>query len=261
WWTARKVSGGAPNGFENQIGIFACCWLIAPVLFFSISQSKLPGYVLPALPAGSLLLVNYVSDHLKKVPATPLPAWMVILHALVASSPIVPGLLIAYLITQHRFPGGQPMLVALAIAFVLSAGIALTLVRKTGLRMLRFVTLIPVVLTVGAVLKLGSSALDQTLSARPLAHEIASVETRPLLVAVYHVPRELEYGLTFYRNRLTFNYDWGRVPQEEHFVVAPENSQVEIAKLVVGRRVSYLGHYAPRHVDYYWVAAARANSP
>jgi hypothetical protein len=56
-------------------------------------------------------------------------------------------LLIAYLITQHRLPGGQPLLVALAVAFVLCAGIALTLVRKTGLRMLRFVTLIPVVLT------------------------------------------------------------------------------------------------------------------
>jgi hypothetical protein len=165
-------------------------------------------------------------------------------------------LLIAYFITQHRLPGGQPMLVALAIAFVLCAGIALTLVRKSGLRMLRFVTLIPVVLAVGAVLKLGSGAVDQTLSARPLSQEIASIETHPLPLAVYHVPRELEYGLTFYRNHLTFNYDWGRIPAEEHLLVAPESSQVEIAKLVAGRRVSYLGHYAARHVDYYWIAAA-----
>ena len=153
------------------------------------------------------------------------------------------------------------MLVALAIAFVFCAGIALTLVRKTGLRMLRFVTLIPVVLTVGAVLKLGSGALDQTLSARPLAQEIAGVEMHRLPLAVYHIRRELEYGLTFYRNRLTFNYDWGSVPQEEHLLVAPENSQVEIAKLVAGRRVSYLGHYAPQHVDYFWVAAAPPASP
>ena len=152
------------------------------------------------------------------------------------------------------------MLVALAVAFVLCAGIALTLVRKAGLRMLRFVTLIPVVLTVGAVLKLGSVALDQTLSARPLALEIAGMETHPLPLAVYHVRRELEYGLTFYRNQLTFNYDWGSVPQEEHLLVAPENSQSEIAKLVPGRRVSYLGHYAAQHVDYFWIAAAKTVS-
>lgn len=260
-WTARRVPVASRNGLENQLGIFSCCWLVVPVVFFSLSQSKLPGYILPAIPAGALLLAEYLSEHLERGEAKPLPTWLVIMHALVASTPIAPGLLIAYLITERRLPGGQPILVALAIAFVLCAGIALTLVRKTGLRMLRFVTLIPVVLTVGAVLKLGSGALDQTLSARPLAHEIASVETRPLLLAVYHVPRELEYGLTFYRNHVTFNYDWGRVPEEEHLVVAPEHSQVEIAKLVAGRRVSYLGHYAPRHVDYYWVASARVKSP
>jgi len=146
------------------------------------------------------------------------------------------------------------MVVALAIACVLCAGIALTLARKAGLRMLRFITLIPVVLTVGAVLKLGSGPIDQTLSGRPLAQEIAAIETHPLPLAVYHVRRELEYGLTFYRNQLTFNYDWGSVPAEEHLLVAPENSQIEIAKLVPNRRVSFLGHYPAQHVDYYWIS-------
>jgi hypothetical protein len=183
---------------------------------------------------------------------------LAVLHALVAGGLIVPALLIAYLVTQHRLPGGRPMLVALAVAFVLCAGIALTLVRKAGLRMLRFVTLIPVVLAVGAVLRLGSVTLDQSLSTRPLALEIAGMETHRLPLAVYHVRRELEYGLTFYRNQLTLNYDWGSVPQKEHLLVAPEGSQVEITKLVAGRRVSYLGHYAAQHVDYYWVAAGEA---
>jgi 4-amino-4-deoxy-L-arabinose transferase-like glycosyltransferase len=238
-----------------------CCWLAVPLAFFSISQSKLPGYVLPAIPAGALLLSDYLRKRLQNRDDDRTPVWLVILHSLCAAAPIVPALLIAYLITQHRLPGGQPILIALAIAFVLCGGIALTLVRKSGLRMLRFVTLIPVVLTVGAVLKLGSVAIDQTLSARPLAQEIADIETHPLPLAVYHVSRELEYGLTFYRNHLTFNYDWGSVPSVEHLLVAPENLQVEIAKLVAGRKVSYLGHYAPQRVDYYWVAAAGTNSP
>jgi len=255
WWIGRKANA-AEGDLEYQFGVFAACWLIVPVVFFSISQSKLPGYILPALPAGGLLLAEYLRQHLEQGDNRPLARWLVVLHALLAATLIVPALLIGYLITQHRLPGGQPMLVALAVAFVICAGIALTLVRKSGLRMLRFVTLIPVVLTLGAVLKLGSVTLDQTLSARPLALEIASIETHRLPLAVYHVRRELEYGLTFYRGQLTFNYDWGRVPQQEHLLVAPENSQVEIAKLVAGRRVSYLGHYAAQHVDYYWIAAA-----
>jgi len=201
-------------------------------------------------------LSEYLRQHLAESESGPVSKWLAALHALLAAASIIPALLIAYLIGQHRVPGGQPMLVALSIAFVMCAGIALTLVSRMGLRMLRFVTLIPVVLTVAAVLKLGSNALDQTLSARPLAQEISGMETHPLPLAIYHVPRELEYGLTFYRNRLTLNYDWGSVPQQEHLLVAPENSQTELERLLVGRRVSFLGHYAPQHVDYFWVAAA-----
>jgi 4-amino-4-deoxy-L-arabinose transferase-like glycosyltransferase len=255
WWVSRKSIASESNS-EYRLSIFACCWLIVPVIFFSISQSKLPGYILPAIPAGALLLADYLKHRLEQNDAGRVATWLVVLHAVFAAAPIVPALLIAYLVTQHRLPGGQPMLVALAIAFALCAGIALTLVRRNGLRMLRFVTLIPVVLTVWIVLKLGSAPLDQTLSARPLAQEIAAVEMHRLPLAVYHIRRELEYGLTFYRNRLTVNYDWGSVPEEEHLLVAPENSQVEIAKLVASRRVSYLGHYAAQHVDYFWVAAA-----
>jgi 4-amino-4-deoxy-L-arabinose transferase-like glycosyltransferase len=260
WWSNRTPPGEADGDLQNQFGLFACCWLLVPIVFFSISKSKLPGYILPAIPAGGLLLAEYLRHHLNERDASPVSKWIAVLHALLASAPIVPALLIAYLITQRRLPGGRPMFVALIIAFVLCAGIALTLVRR-GLRMLRFVTLIPVVLTVGAVLKLGAVGLDQTLSARPLALEIAGVETHRLPLAVYHIRRELEYGLTFYRNQLTLNYDWGSVPQQEHLLVAPENSQSEITKLVANRRVSYLGHYAAQHVDYYWIAAAGTALP
>jgi 4-amino-4-deoxy-L-arabinose transferase-like glycosyltransferase len=257
WW-ARKSNAVGVVSVENRFGIFACCWLIVPIVFFSISQSKLPGYILPAIPAGGLLLAEYLRQRLieKEREASPAKS-LVVLHALLAAAPILLALLIAYLVTQHRFPGGQPMLVALALAFVLCAAIALTLVRAAGLRMLRFITLIPVVLAVGALLKLGSVPIDQTLSARPVARELASIQTHPFPLAVYHVRRELEYGLTFYRNQLTFNYDWGTagIPQQEHLLVAPENSQLEVAKFLPGRRVSYLGHYAAQHLDYFWVAA------
>jgi 4-amino-4-deoxy-L-arabinose transferase-like glycosyltransferase len=260
-WNDRRSGSLETPDPKSQLGIFACCWLLIPVIFFSISQSKLPGYILPAIPAGSILLIEYLRQHLEENESAPVATWPAILHALLVSAPIIPALLIAYLLTQHRLPAGQPMFVALAIAFVLCAGVALTLVRKNGLRMVRFVTLIPVVLAVGAVLKLGAQPLDEILSARPLAREISTVEMHPLPLAVYHVRRELEYGLTFYRNHLTFNYDWGRVPQEEHLLVAPEGSQAAIEKLVPGRKVSYLGHYDAQHVDYFWVAAPSRPAP
>jgi 4-amino-4-deoxy-L-arabinose transferase-like glycosyltransferase len=54
WWAERKTLRNGPD-LELQFRIFACCWLVVPVLFFSISQSKLPGYILPAIPAGAVL--------------------------------------------------------------------------------------------------------------------------------------------------------------------------------------------------------------
>jgi hypothetical protein len=152
------------------------------------------------------------------------------------------------------------MLGALFFGFVLAAGVAFTLRSRAGLRMLRFVTLIPVVLAVAAVLKIGSASLDQTLSSRPLARQIASVETYSLPLAVFGVRRETDYGLTFYRNQTVRRYEKDSVPAEEHLLVAPENSRTEIERQVAGRRILLLGHFAPQHVDYYWVAAAGSGS-
>jgi 4-amino-4-deoxy-L-arabinose transferase-like glycosyltransferase len=244
--------------------VFAFCWLLVPILFFSISQSKLPGYILPAVPAGALLLADYLRERQfregEESKPVPVSKWLIVLHALLASAPFVPALMLAYLVTQHRLPAGRPTLIAIGGAFVLAVGIALTLASRAGLRMLRFVTLIPVLLSMAAVLKIGSVALNQTLSARPLAQEISGMETRPLPLAVYGVPREIEYGLTFYRNQSIPRYEAGAIPSGEHLLIAPDTWQTGVAKYTAGRRVSFLGHFAPQHVDYYWVSAINQHS-
>jgi len=257
WWAERKSASGEPD-LELQFNVFTCCWLVVPVVFFSISQSKLPGYILPALPAGAVLLAEYLRRHLAREQEEAVSKGLVVLHALVAAAPIVPSVLIAYLVAQHRLPAGRPMFIALAVAFAMAAAIALTLASRSRLRMLRFVTLIPVVLSVAVALKLGSVSIDQTLSARPLAVELVSVETHQLPVAVYGVSREMEYGLAFYRNQTIVRYERESVPAEEHLLLAPATWKVNVAMKTAGRRVLYLGNYAPQDVDYYWVSAAGA---
>src|SRR5262249_846216 len=42
--------------------LFACLWMLFPVVFFSFSGSKLPGYVLPAVPGAALLLTNDLEE-------------------------------------------------------------------------------------------------------------------------------------------------------------------------------------------------------
>jgi len=55
---------------ENSLGIFAFCWLISILLFFSISATKLPSYWLPATPAAAILIsksANSLSKNVKKI--------------------------------------------------------------------------------------------------------------------------------------------------------------------------------------------------
>jgi 4-amino-4-deoxy-L-arabinose transferase-like glycosyltransferase len=261
WWAERSSNAPANENCETQFRFFLLLWLIVPVVFFSLSQSKLPGYILPAVPAGALALADYLGRHLKQEEDATPAKWLVVLHAVLAGACIVPALFAGYVAMQHRLPRGHSMVGALAFGFVLAAGVAFTLFSRAGLRVLRFVTLIPVVLAVAAVLKIGSVSLDQTLSSRPLARQIASVETYSLPLAVFGVRRETEYGLAFYRNQMVRRYERDSVPAEEHLLVAPENSRTEVVRQVADRRILLLGHFAPQHVDYYWVAAAGSGSP
>jgi 4-amino-4-deoxy-L-arabinose transferase-like glycosyltransferase len=45
------------------VRVFALAWLIFPIVFFSFSGSKLPGYILPALPAAALLVVDVLNKR------------------------------------------------------------------------------------------------------------------------------------------------------------------------------------------------------
>ncbi len=249
WWTARRQILDS----ERALDVFLLIWLAVPVAFFSLSQSKLPGYIVPALPAGTLLLAEYVRRGVanSESPST----FLIVLHAITAAAPIVPALMIQYLVLQHRLPWGRGAEISVTFAAVLAIGIALTLRTKLGFGALRFITLIPVVLAVAALLRLGAPALDSMLSVRPLANEISHLESKPLPLAVAGVSRETEFGLAFYRNQIIDRYESGEIPADEHLVVAPEGSQTAIAKQVAGRRVSYLGSFAPQGLDYYWVSA------
>jgi 4-amino-4-deoxy-L-arabinose transferase-like glycosyltransferase len=249
WWTERRQI----LDLERALDVFLVIWLAVPVAFFSLSQSKLPGYIVPALPAGTLLLAEYVRRRVAEGESPRI--LQIVLHAITAAAPIVPALMIQYLILQHRLPWGRGAEISVTFAAVLAIGIALTLRTKLGLGALRFITLVPVVLAIAALLRLGTPALDSMLSARPLANEISHLETKPLPLAVAGVSRETEFGLAFYRNQIIDRYESGEIPTDEHLVVALEGSQTAIAKQVAGRRVSYLGSFAPQGLDYYWVSA------
>ena len=184
---------------------------------------------------------------------------MSLLHSIVAAAPLIPAMMLSSLVFQHRLAWGRALAVAAGFAVILAAGITATLRTASGLRMLRFVTLVPVVLAVTAVLRLGAPSLDSVLSARPIAAELTRLERKIMPLAVLRLSRETEFGLEFYRDQPVARYEAGQVPAGEHLLLTPEGWRNNVAKWTGGRRVAYLGSYAAQGVDFYWVSAERTN--
>lgn len=51
----KRPSGNDKGETKNPAIVFAAAWLLVPLVFFSFSGSKLPGYILPAVPAAVIL--------------------------------------------------------------------------------------------------------------------------------------------------------------------------------------------------------------
>ncbi|HKP47850.1 MAG TPA: glycosyltransferase family 39 protein [Pyrinomonadaceae bacterium] len=60
-WRARNSIWRGASDAQSKLQTFAVAWLILPLIFFSVSSSKLPGYILPALPAAALLTGLYLA--------------------------------------------------------------------------------------------------------------------------------------------------------------------------------------------------------
>src|SRR6202789_959926 len=56
---------------------FPVLWAIFPIVFFSFSGSKLPGYILPSVPPLAIL----TADYLNRIRRPGLPRWLLWLHA------------------------------------------------------------------------------------------------------------------------------------------------------------------------------------
>ena len=260
--------GGAPTKTEKRSWpLFLLIWMVIPILFFSASQSKLPGYILPAVPAGALLVAEYLASlggvkgfnaenaevSQRSRDERMWPPLFACTHGVLCGLLIFGALSAAAVATHHHLVGGTGTWVAAVISAVFALGIGAALLSRAGLRLLSRVTVFAVVVSVAAVIRSAAPVIDATQSARPIAESILGFSHEAVPIALYHVSRVQEYGLEFYLNRPAEKYESGNIPSAAHVLVAPRGAQVEAAALVPGRRVSYLTSIPAQKVDLFWV--------
>jgi 4-amino-4-deoxy-L-arabinose transferase-like glycosyltransferase len=243
----QKSQQGEPG--RKDFGLFFALWAVLPILFFSFSGSKLPGYILPALPAFALLIMEWLER--KRNERGRVNTALSIGHSAVAAIVLLTALLCNYIIYRVK-PTAQAYEVAGAFSALVFA-VCLGMLLLRGLRVLRLVTLIPVVLGIAFVLKVASPAIDDTQSARPVAREIQKLDKNAVPIAGFGIRRELEYGLHFYLNQPVAMYDRAQIPAGTHLVVAPRGSEAAMAELIPGRRITLLGAFDPQNLEIYSV--------
>jgi 4-amino-4-deoxy-L-arabinose transferase-like glycosyltransferase len=245
---------------EDSWQLFLLIWMLVPVLFFSAAQSKLPGYILPAVPAGALLVAEYLSARRsdarpgeEKTFSPLFAAAHGVLCGLLIFAALSAALSAASIAINHHLLWGTGTYVAAAIATVFAIVITAVLLSRAGLRLLRPVTMIAVVVSIAAVIRFAAPIIDATQSARPIAESIQAFSREPVPIALYHINRVQEYGLEFYLNRPAQPYESGNIPAAAHVLVAAQGTQSQVAQLIAGRRVSYLTSIPAQKVDLYWV--------
>jgi 4-amino-4-deoxy-L-arabinose transferase-like glycosyltransferase len=231
-WRARHSNHCEPCASQpgDAFPEFLVLWALIPILFFSFSQSKLPGYILPSIPPITIL----TGDYLFRRRQQGLNRWVLFGHAALSGVVTLFVLLLPWFVEHGRaMPPGR----ALAAALLASSGAALLIlvvVKGFGVTRLRLVTsgvlmvLVLFLYGVGPFFGIPAIAqtkqvihlLDRTYSARPLAERLAVVAPASETVAVFRVRRDVEYGLSFYRNREVVNYEESGVPDEQHLLVA-----------------------------------------
>ena len=230
---------------------FLVLWALFPVVFFSFAGSKLPGYILPAIPPLAIL----TGDYLYRIRRTGMPKWLLNSHAVLTGVLTFVLLLCPqYMVYDKIVPAPKYFIVA-AVCGVLAALLVIVLVRRGGPAKLRLATLVPLCCLLWFLLGPNGHTIDENYSARPLAAEIAALTPQERTVAVLDVRRDMVYGLAFYRNQSILNYS-GEVPAGEHILVVPIRQSDAIAHFLPGRQYQKLFTYTPQGLNVYKVSAA-----
>jgi 4-amino-4-deoxy-L-arabinose transferase-like glycosyltransferase len=238
---------------------FLVLWALFPILFFSFSGSKLPGYILPSIPPLTIL----AADYLNRMRPCGLPKWLIWAHS-AACSILVFVLVLApqHMKYETLVPSAQWLITAAASAIAIGIAVFL-IIRRWGIPQVASATLIPVFAALIFLLGFHGKDLDINYSARPLAQKIQQQAPGVPIVAINAfrpdsrdgVKRDIVYGLAFYRNQPLVDYSKDGVPSGEHILVIPANQTSELDHYLAGRVYKPLFLYDSQGLGVYRVSA------
>ena len=192
------------KSWPNSPGFFFACWAVFPVLFFSLSQSKLPGYALPVIAPMALLCSIGATRSLNRGAALGGAAAksLAVVWVLVVAA----GVHGAHRLGGRQFGPGHTSIHLAIMRFTPLAGLALAALVMVAVVLYRRPAIaVPVLAWCLAanveIANLGVlPVIDPFYSARPHA-EFMGNDQRPDRIFTYRLNRSWVFGLAFYFRR------------------------------------------------------------
>jgi 4-amino-4-deoxy-L-arabinose transferase-like glycosyltransferase len=189
----------AEGDWKERPGVYFGCWIVFMLLFFTFSQSKLPGYLLPALPPLILILADSAARMIRErdtlarwVCALIGASWLLMVLigiAMLDRLPITSGLADPTLWRWWMVAGavGGILIAALGWGRRIAGALLLNAILFTGVLEAANWTLVPIV--------------DSSFSARPTAQVALARGLPSHLIYIYEVPVDWQFGLEYYLRR------------------------------------------------------------
>ena len=189
------------KSWKNSPGFFLACWAVFPIVFFSFSQSKLPSYILPAVPALALIAAIGAGRSFQRgrTNAIILAAGISVFWIVLAAIFLHAARKFPFAEMGRAIPVSAVVAVAVAVALAVAAGILYAGTRR-DLRLAVILCSIGAVATLEIANTVVLPALDPYLSSRPHA-EFLRNDLHPDRIFTYELRRSWNYGLAFYFHR------------------------------------------------------------
>ncbi len=228
--------------WKRSASAFFLCWAVFPLLFFSASQSKLPGYILPAIAPLTLVMAASVSRSIEN--DRPAARWLL---ASVGATLLVLALTAGRWLERLPPESGLTEVRALLPWLGVAAGagvvsLLLALVHR------RWAALVVLALSLAGLVEAANRAvlprLDPYLSARATARMLADDAALRASLQVYRLHRAWHYGLNFYLEREL--PQWNPTQPGPAWVLTSREGLEEIRRR--GRSIFALPEQSPRAI-------------
>jgi hypothetical protein len=190
--------------------------------------------------------------YLHERSGTRLPIGVLLSHALSCGAVLTLVLLSPHLLLKVK-PGGAAIAVSVAAGLAICALAAISIHRR-GIAIAPAVTLVPLIIAIGFVVKVAAPVVDSTQSARPVAQAVSRVRPTDYPVVVFHVPRQTEYGLPYYGIPVTVLDDATRdrlLPPPPYLLITSEKAATEFA---TSSPMLPVGQFVPQRLLFFIVS-------